>query len=61
MGQQVTPGTNLVRIAEPRRLKAEIEVAATQIWRWDRGRRSTLGPGTGFADRPGREGGAGDR
>lgn len=30
VGQQVTPGTNLVRIAEPRRLKAEIEVAATQ-------------------------------
>ena len=30
VGQQVTPGTNLVRIAEPGRLKAEIEVAATQ-------------------------------
>lgn len=30
VGQQVTPGTNLVRIAEPSRLKAEIEVAATQ-------------------------------
>ena len=30
VGQQVTPETNLVRIAEPRRLKAEIEVAATQ-------------------------------
>ncbi len=30
VGQQVTPGTNLLRIAEPSRLKAEIEVAATQ-------------------------------
>lgn len=30
VGQQVTLGTNLVRIAEPRRLKAEIKVAATQ-------------------------------
>lgn len=30
VGQQVAPGTNLVRIAEPSRLKAEIEVAATQ-------------------------------
>lgn len=30
VGQHVTPGTNLIRIAEPRRLKAEIEVAATQ-------------------------------
>ena len=30
VGQQVTTGTNLVRIAEPSRLKAEIEVAATQ-------------------------------
>lgn len=30
VGQQVAPGTNLVRIAEPNRLNAEIEVAATQ-------------------------------
>ena len=30
IGQQVSPGTNLVRITEPSRLKAEIRVAATQ-------------------------------
>ena len=67
VGQQVTPGTNLVRIAEPRRLKAEIEVAATQARDLEVGQRAEIdtrkwrGPGTGFADRPGREGGTGDR
>ncbi len=30
VGQQVTPGTNLARVAVPDRLKAEIRVAATQ-------------------------------
>jgi len=30
VGQQVTPGTNLARVAVPDRLKAEIQVAATQ-------------------------------
>lgn len=29
-GQQVTPGTNLARVADPRRLKAEIKIAETQ-------------------------------
>ncbi len=29
-GQQVTPGTNLARVAEPTRLKAELRVPATQ-------------------------------
>jgi HlyD family secretion protein len=29
-GQHVTPGTNLARVADPRRLKAEIKVAETQ-------------------------------
>lgn len=30
VGQQVSPGTNLARVVEPERLKAEIRVAATQ-------------------------------
>jgi HlyD family secretion protein len=30
VGQQVTPGTNLARVANPSRLKAEIKVAETQ-------------------------------
>jgi len=30
VGQQVTPGTNLARVAQPERLKAEIRVAETQ-------------------------------
>jgi HlyD family secretion protein len=29
-GQQVTPGTNLARVADPKKLKAEIKVAETQ-------------------------------
>jgi HlyD family secretion protein len=29
-GQQVAPGTNLVRVADPRRLKAEVKIAETQ-------------------------------
>ncbi|MGH9903774.1 MAG: efflux RND transporter periplasmic adaptor subunit, partial [Pyrinomonadaceae bacterium] len=30
VGQQVTPGTNLARVAEPQRLKAELRIAETQ-------------------------------
>jgi HlyD family secretion protein len=30
VGQQVAPGTNLVRVADPSRLKAEIKIAETQ-------------------------------
>lgn len=30
VGQQVTPGTNLARVAEPQRLKAELKIAETQ-------------------------------
>jgi HlyD family secretion protein len=30
VGQQVTPGTNLARVADPRKLKAEIKIAETQ-------------------------------
>ena len=30
VGQQVTPGTNLARVADPKQLKAEIKVAETQ-------------------------------
>ena len=30
VGQQVQPGTNLVRVADPTRLKAELRIAETQ-------------------------------
>jgi HlyD family secretion protein len=30
VGQQVTPGTNLARVADPKRLKAQIRIAETQ-------------------------------
>ena len=30
VGQQVAPGTNLARVANPRRLKAEVRIAETQ-------------------------------
>jgi HlyD family secretion protein len=30
VGQQVTPGTNLARVADPKKLKAEIKIAETQ-------------------------------
>lgn len=30
IGQRVTPGTNLARVADPRRLKAELKIAETQ-------------------------------
>ena len=30
VGQQVAPGTNLARVANPRRLKAEVKIAETQ-------------------------------
>jgi HlyD family secretion protein len=31
VGQSVTPGTNLARVAEPGRLKAEVRIAETQV------------------------------
>ena len=52
VGQQVTPGTNLVRIAEPRRLKAEIEVAATQARDLEVGQRAEVDTRNGMV--PGR-------
>jgi HlyD family secretion protein len=30
VGQQVTPGTNLARVADPKKLKAEVKIAETQ-------------------------------
>ena len=52
VGQQVTPGTNLVRIAEPRRLKAKIEVAATQARDLEVGQRAEVDTRNGMV--PGR-------
>ena len=52
VGQQVTPGTNLVRIAEPRRLKAKIEVAATQARDLEVGQRAEIDTRNGIV--PGR-------
>ncbi len=67
VGQQVTPGTNLVRIAEPSRLKAEIEVVATQARDLEVGQKAEIDTRNGVV--PGRlsridpavKAGAGDR
>lgn len=52
VGQQVTPGTNLVRITEPSRLKAEIEVAATQARDLEVGQKAEIDTRNGIV--PGR-------
>jgi HlyD family secretion protein len=42
VGQRVTPGTNLARVAEPTRLKAVIRVAETQIRDVQRGQTASI-------------------
>jgi HlyD family secretion protein len=42
VGQQVTPGTNLCRVADPRRLKAEIKIAETQAKDIAKGQKATI-------------------
>src|SRR6516164_431867 len=42
VGQQVTPGSNLCRVADPRRLKAEIKIAETQAKDIAKGQKATI-------------------
>ena len=42
VGQRVTPGTNLCRVADPRRLKAEIKIAETQAKDIAKGQKATI-------------------
>lgn len=47
-GQQVGPGTNLVRVADPSRLKAEIKIAETQAKDIQLGQRAEVDTRTGI-------------
>jgi HlyD family secretion protein len=42
VGQRVTPGTNLARVADPKRLKAEIKIAETQAKDVTIGQKATI-------------------
>jgi len=42
VGQHVTPGTNLARVADPRHLKAEIKIAETQAKDIAEGQKATI-------------------
>jgi HlyD family secretion protein len=42
VGQRVTPGANLARVADPKRLKAEIKIAETQARDVDIGQKATI-------------------
>jgi len=42
VGQSVAPGTNLARVADPKRLKAEIKIAETQANELSPGMKSTI-------------------
>jgi HlyD family secretion protein len=52
VGQSVTPGTNLARVAEPGRLKAEIRIAETQVPEVTIGQKATVDTRNGIV--PGR-------
>ena len=47
-GQQVAPGTNLARVANPGKLKAEIKIAETQAKDVQIGQRATIDTRNGF-------------
>jgi len=49
-GQHVTPGTNLARVADPKRLKAEIKVAETQAKDVLIGQKATIDTRNGTVD-----------
>src|SRR5437763_9792763 len=42
VGQHITPGTNLARVADPKKLKAEIKIAETQAKDVQIGQKSTI-------------------
>lgn len=50
VGQQVGPGTNLARVADPLRLKAELKVAQTQAKEVQLGQRVSIDTRVGVAD-----------
>ncbi|HEX8764480.1 MAG TPA: HlyD family efflux transporter periplasmic adaptor subunit [Candidatus Acidoferrum sp.] len=49
-GQQVTPGTNLARVADPNKLKAEIKIPETQAKDVRIGQKSTIDTRNGIVD-----------
>jgi len=49
VGQSVAPGTNLARVADPKRLKAEIKIAETQANELSPGMKSTIDTRNGIA------------
>jgi HlyD family secretion protein len=50
VGQQVTPGTNLARVADPTRLKAELRIAETQAKDLTIGQRAQVDTRNGFIE-----------
>src|SRR2546421_12585642 len=50
VGQHVTPGTNLARVADPKKLKAEIKIAETQAKDVQIGQKATLDTRNGIVD-----------
>jgi HlyD family secretion protein len=48
VGQHVTPGTNLARVADPKRLKAEIKIAETQAKDVIIGQKASIDTGNGL-------------
>jgi HlyD family secretion protein len=49
VGQSVAPGTNLARVADPKKLKAEIKIAETQANELTKGMKSTVDTRNGTA------------
>lgn len=49
VGQSVAPGTNLARVADPKKLKAEIKIAETQANELSPGMKSTIDTRNGIA------------
>ena len=50
VGQQVAPGTNLARVADPTRLKAELRIAETQAKDLTIGQRASVDTRTGIIE-----------
>lgn len=50
VGQRVTPGTNLARVADPSKLKAEIKIAETQAKDIQIGQKATIDTRNGIVD-----------
>jgi HlyD family secretion protein len=50
VGQHVTPGTNLARVADPKKLKAEIKIAETQARDVTIGQKASVDPRNGIVN-----------